>query len=74
MEKLTMKFMARESDVYSSGEVCSEIEYADFWLDDDDAEEYIKNVLDEPELFEVMRVVIEYNIGWGNRQANENNK
>ena len=61
-----MKFMARESDAYSSREARSEIEYADFWLDHDDAEEYIKNVLDEPSLFEVIRVVVEYNIGWGN--------
>ena len=66
MEKPTMKFMARESDVYSSGEVCSEIEYADLWVDDDDAEEYIKNVLDEPAFFEVVKVTVEYNIGWDN--------
>ena len=65
-KKTTGEFLARESGVYSDGELCNEIEYADFWLDDDDAAEYIKNILDEPELFETMKVVVEYKIGWDN--------
>ena len=55
--------MAEENEIYSDGEVCSEIEYAYLWTDDEDAEEYIKNILDEPNNFEVVGVKIDYEIG-----------
>lgn len=61
-EKTTKEYMAEEGDIYSDGETCKEIEYAYFWLDDDDATEYINNCLDEPELFEVVRVDIQYSL------------
>jgi len=61
-EKKTSYFMARPSEIYSDGEVCDDIEYADTWLDDEDAQEYIDNILDKPKNFEVMIVVINYEI------------
>ena len=61
-EKSTGMYLAEENEIYSDGEVCSEIEYAYLWIDDEDAEEYIKNILDEPKNFEVVRVKIDYKI------------
>jgi len=61
-EKKTNNFMARPDEIYSDGEVCDDIEYANIWFDDEDAQEYIDNILDKPENFEVMIVEINYEI------------
>ena len=61
-EKSTKKYMAEENEIYCDGELCYEIEYAYLWLDDEDAEEYINNILDEPSEFEVARVLIDYDV------------
>lgn len=61
-EKSTDKYLAEENEIYSDGELCSEIEYAYLWIDDEDAEEYVKNILDEPKEFEVVSVIIYYEI------------
>lgn len=61
-EKATGKYLAYENEIYSDGELCDEIEYAYLWVDDEDAEEYIKNILDDPKQFEVVRVNINYEI------------
>ena len=53
-EKSTGMYLAEENKIYSGGEVCSEIEHAYLWIDDEDAEEYVKNILDEPKNFEVV--------------------
>ena len=61
-EKATGRYLAKEGEIYCSGELCNDIEYADFWLDDEDTEEYRKNCLDEPDEFEVVKVMIAYDI------------
>jgi hypothetical protein len=61
-EKSSGNYLAKQGEYYCDGELCQEIEYANFWIDDEDAEEYRKNCLDEPNDFEIVKVIITYEI------------
>lgn len=71
MEKLSKDFLAAEGDIYSSGELCDEIQYAQLWSNYDSARNHIDQGLDYSALFEVVKVAIEYSIGDKNFSFNQ---
>ena len=44
VKRLLVVILQKEGEIYCSGELCNDIEYADFWLDDEDTEEYRKKL------------------------------
>ena len=66
MKLETLKYVIKEkgNDMYMAddGHLTSELEFAYLWLDEDDAYEYIKNVLKNKSGYEVIPVRIIYKI------------
>ena len=62
----TLRYIIKEKNIdkYLDQDDCfiAELEYAYFWLDEDDAHEYIKNVLKNKKEYEVIFVRVSYEI------------